>query len=128
MATILVVEDDPQLLAMLAEHLRDCGYEVLEASNADEAMALLGSGVASVDIVFGDILMPGHSNGYDLARWLRRNRPEIRVVLSSGHTERAPPDASELVDVPLLAKPYRLGVLEALMANSPATKGPSPDG
>ena len=112
MALVLIVEDDPQLRLLLAEHIRDSGYEVLEAGNADEALAVLSSGVARVDVVFSEVLMPGTIDGYGLARWVRDNRPSIRIILSTGHTDERPPNAEELSDTPLLVKPYRLDELD----------------
>jgi DNA-binding response OmpR family regulator len=114
-ANILVVEDDAQLLAMLAEHIRDSGHEVLEARNADEAVALITSGVTRVDIVFSDVVMPGSMDGFSLAEWLRRQKPEVRVLLSSGHQKAASDDTLDLGDVPILLKPYRLDELDHLL-------------
>ena len=112
MALVLIVEDDPQLRLLLAEHIRDSGYETLEAANADEALSILNSGVAQADIVFSDVLMPGNVDGYALARWIRNNRSGIRILLSSGHVDERPSNAEELCDTPLLAKPYSLDELD----------------
>jgi DNA-binding NtrC family response regulator len=111
MITVLIVDDDPQLLCLLAEHVRVCGYQVLEARNADEAVGLLTSGTAPVDVVFTDVLMPGSMHGFGLARWLRQHHPSVRTLLTSGHTGW-PADDGGLGHIPMLPKPYHLDELE----------------
>lgn len=61
-----------------------------------------------VDIVFSDINMPGSIDGFGLAHWVRRERPDLKVILTSGagHGARAEADA------PVLAKPYDHAELE----------------
>lgn len=104
-ATVLVVEDEIITRMAIAEYLRDCGYKVLEAATGDEAIRVLAGGLA-VDVVFSDIQMPGAADGFALAQWIRRERPAIKVVLTSGVT-RAVAAAAELCDDgPMLAKPY----------------------
>src|ERR1700690_3128346 len=82
--TVLVVEDEMMVRQPIAEYLRDCGYNVLEAADASEAIALLGSD--QVDVVFSDVRMPGRMDGFGLARWLRQNHPDVSVLLTSGWT------------------------------------------
>ena len=81
--TILVVEDDVLIRMDLADYLRECGYHVIEASNADEAMAVLQSG-REVGVALADVQMPGSMDGFGLARWVRANRPNTKVILTSG--------------------------------------------
>jgi CheY-like chemotaxis protein len=115
MFSVLVVEDDRQLLSLLAEFIRACGYDVLEANTADEAIGLLTSGAARADIIFSDILLPGTINGFGLAKWVRRNHPAARILLTSGYTNGEPSDAAQLHDGPLLHKPYHLKELETAL-------------
>ena len=103
---ILVVEDDLLVRSVVAASLRDSGLEVIEANSADEALRVLQAEVP-VDLVFSDINMPGSIDGVGLAQWLRRERPQARIILTSG---TPPPDLGELG--PFLAKPYDLGELE----------------
>jgi CheY-like chemotaxis protein len=112
--TILIVEDEALIRLELAEFLQSCGYHVLEAGDAGEAIGLIRSGVA-VDLVFTDVQMPGPMDGLGLARWLRAHRPEIRVILASGVAETAEL-AAELCELgPLEAKPYhRARLLERI--------------
>lgn len=94
--TILVAEDEVLIRLVLAEHLRDCGYRVLEAANAFEAIQILTEEI-QVDILLADVQMPGEMNGFGLARWTRQHRPKIKVIITSGH-EQAAHKASDLCD------------------------------
>jgi CheY-like chemotaxis protein len=113
--TILVVEDEVLVRLVIAEYLRDCGYKVYEAAHADEALVLLQSPDVAVDVVFSDVIMPGSMDGFALARWIRANRPDIQVILTSG-TERSAEVAGMLCEAgPLLKKPYEpQGVVERI--------------
>jgi CheY-like chemotaxis protein len=83
-ATILLVEDEVLVRMSLAEQLRNAGYVVLEASNADEALDLLQG--QRVRVVLSDIRMPGRMDGVELARAIRAQHPEIKIVLASGES------------------------------------------
>lgn len=103
--TVLVVEDEVIIRMVIADYLRDCGYMVIEASDADEALSVLQSAYP-VDVVFTDIHMPGSTDGFGLVRWVRGNCPHIRVVMTSG-VAKATDAASELcLDGPMMQKPY----------------------
>jgi CheY-like chemotaxis protein len=103
--TVLVVEDEILVRTVIAAYLRDGGFDVVEAGNADEAVRVLAAGIR-VDIVFSDVNMPGRLDGFGLAQWLRRERPGLEIILTSGAAQRAK-DASELcAHAPILAKPY----------------------
>jgi CheY-like chemotaxis protein len=117
---VLVVEDEVLVRFALAEFLRDCGFRVLEAADADEAIALLRHDLA-VQVVLTDVEMPGRLNGFGLARWIREQRPAIRVVITSGHAQAAR-EASELcAEADYVAKPYDpthlLAVIRRLLAD-----------
>lgn len=101
--TILVVEDEILVRAVAAANLPDCGFDVIEAGDADEAIRILQAGIR-VDIVFSDVNMPGSLDGFGLALWLRRERPDLKFILTSG----APPIAHDasVAHGPILAKPY----------------------
>jgi CheY-like chemotaxis protein len=108
---VLFVEDDVIVRMTIAQYLRDCGYRVIEANNADEAIAALKTD-ARIDVLFTDVQMPGSLNGFGLAQWVRRERPGIRVIITSG-VARASEQARDLCeDGPLLAKPYHPEELE----------------
>jgi CheY-like chemotaxis protein len=100
------VEDEVLTRLVIAEYLRECGYKVHEAANADEAVAVLEAPEVSVDIVFSDVLMPGSMDGFGLAKWIRARRPEIAVILTSS-VDRSADIAGMLCEAgPLLEKPY----------------------
>jgi DNA-binding NtrC family response regulator len=89
----------------ISEYLRDCGYRVIEAADADEALIILQNGQITVDIVFSDIEMPGSMDGFGLSQWIRSNRPGLDVILT-GSVPRAVNAAKELCDESPLPKPY----------------------
>lgn len=103
---VLVVEDEPFLREIAVKYLEECGFSVLHAETADEAVNLLQEH-EQIDAVFSDIQVPGDMDGLDLAEWTRRERPEVGVLLTSGQV--APGNAR---DWPLLAKPYKLDEVE----------------
>jgi CheY-like chemotaxis protein len=103
--TILVVEDDVLVRMPIAQYLRDCGYRVIEASNADEAMQVLLHQQTPVDVVFSDIEMPGAVDGFELAKWIREHRPGLDVLLT-GTVPRAVESAKDLCDQGPVPKPY----------------------
>jgi CheY-like chemotaxis protein len=109
--TVLVVADEVLVRLALSDYLRECGYNVLEASDAREAIEIMTS-EALVDIAFSDITMPGSLDGFGLAQWIRRERPDIKVVLTSGVARSARAAAELCEDGPMLAKPYEHADLE----------------
>lgn len=104
--TVLLVEDDEQVLLMAVESLEELHYRVIVSRNAREALEHL-QGPERIDIMFSDVVMPGGMNGAQLAVEARRLRPELRVLLTSGYVGET--GAEELVDdtLPVLNKPYR---------------------
>ena len=103
--TILIVEGDVLVRMPIAAYLRDCGYKVIEAVNADEAMTVLLHKETVVDIVFSDIEMPGAVDGFGLAKWIREHRPGLDVLLA-GTVPRAVENAKELCAQGPVPKPY----------------------
>jgi CheY-like chemotaxis protein len=84
-STILVVEDEVLVRMMIADALRNAGYIVLEASNADEALEVLRHS-PKVRLVFTDLRMPGSMDGAKFAGFVRSAYPVIKVVLTSGES------------------------------------------
>jgi len=82
--TVLVVEDEPTVRQLTVEALRRCGYTVLAAANAVEALALLEEGRTDIDLLLSDLVMPG-DGGRQLAETVRQQRPSIRVLFMSGY-------------------------------------------
>jgi DNA-binding NtrC family response regulator len=110
--TILVVEDDVLVRMPISQYLRDCGYRVLEAVSADEAIAVLLHQETSVAIVFSDIEMPGSLDGFGLAKWVREHRPGLDVILT-GTLPRTVDSAKELCEQGPIPKPYEAQVVHS---------------
>ena len=101
-ARILLVDDDVLVAEACAMLLEDYGYAVCRAGSAEEALAVLESGV-SVDLVFSDIRMPG-TDGLTLARKLSSLYPGLPVLLTSGYSNAAAEAVAS--GFALLPKPY----------------------
>ncbi len=86
--TILVVEDDPDVRTMTVALLKDIGYEIIEASDAESALKMLATS-SRINMLFTDVVLPGDMNGPKLAAEIRRLRPGIAVLYTSGYTENA---------------------------------------
>ena len=103
---ILVVEDNEAVRVSTVEFLREEGYQVLTAANADIAMQMLLEGVA-VDLIFTDVVMPGLIKSSDLAAWAKVQNPPVTVLFTSGHTRDIISRNHQLSpDTHLLGKPY----------------------
>lgn len=107
--TILVTEDEILIRFFVAEELRAQGNLVLEAANAEEALALLRSGL-EIDLLLTDVRMPGTLDGAALARRVRQDHPRVKIVVVSAHL-RVGELAAEVdgffikpVDIPRLAR------------------------
>ncbi|QNE32937.1 PAS domain-containing protein [Sphingomonas sp. NBWT7] len=105
--TVLIVEDQIDVGDYAETVLAEFGYTVLRAENANEALALL-DGAGQIDLLFSDLIMPGGMNGVMLAREVKRRRPKMRVLLTTGYAE----SSIERVDArgaefELIQKPYK---------------------
>jgi CheY-like chemotaxis protein len=105
--TVLVVEDQVDVGDYAETVLAEFGYTVLRAENANEALNLL-DGAGHIDLLFSDLIMPGGMNGVMLAREVKRRRPRMRVLLTTGYAE----SSIERVDArgaefELIQKPYK---------------------
>jgi two-component system, response regulator PdtaR len=109
--SVLVVEDEPLVRAVAVGHLQECGFSIVEAQTADEAMLILRED-RSIAAVFSDVQMPGRMDGIALAQWLARTCPKVKVLLTSG---RMVPDKS--IGWRFLPKPYRLDEMERELRN-----------
>ena len=110
--SVLVVEDDPEVLDVAIEALRSFGYQVFSAPNALEALTILGHDDARIDVLFSDIVMPKGMDGIELAREARLLRPKLQILLASGYTREGLQGRDGIAgDMVFLAKPYQLSVL-----------------
>ena len=121
--TILVVEDEALVRLDIADYLEGCGYAVLEASDASEAMSLILTR-SDIDVVFTDVRMPGSMNGIALAQWIIENRREIAVIITSGDTAK---DAAmkSLCGAHVFSKPYVPAQVDAKIREIFASRKPS---
>ena len=104
--TILVVDDEQDIVDNVAAILRDFGYRVLTASSADDALTRL-AGQSRIDLLFTDVVMPGGISATELAEKARGLHPGIRVLFTSGYTENALIHNGRLDEgINLLSKPY----------------------
>lgn len=109
--TILVVEDEILIRFILADSLRDIGFQVLEAGDGDEGLQILNSGQV-IDLIVTDVRMPGEVDGMELTRRSKSLAPGRPVIVCSAHlyeSEAFPADE-------FLAKPYSIAALAEAIA------------
>lgn len=87
---VLVVDEEPMIRIIIADSLNEAGLQVLEASSADEALALLNEGNA-VGTMITDVKMPGSMDGLDLAQTVASHWSDISLVVISGHASMDDP-------------------------------------
>jgi len=102
--TILIAEDNAELLHAAAKQLAKLGYRILEAANGEAALAILQQ-TKGIDLLFSDIVMTGRMTGRDLAREARKLLPNLKILLTTGYAEKAAAGSGD--DWPILRKPYR---------------------
>jgi nitrogen-specific signal transduction histidine kinase/CheY-like chemotaxis protein len=104
---ILVVEDDRRVRKTATNILRKHGYEVVEASDAGEALQVVDR-LPRLDLLFTDVVLANGINGSELAHQVLCRRPETRILLTSGYAQQTPVVDGMLADgIDLLPKPYR---------------------
>jgi CheY-like chemotaxis protein len=124
--TVLVVEDEPVLRNLVRRVLARGGYDVLTASNADEAIRVADAHPTPIHLMVTDVVMPGAMNGRDLGRYLAARRPQMRVLYMSGYAENAIVHQGVLDrDVAFLPKPFSpsnlIDKVRAVLAAPPRT-------
>ena len=122
-ASVLVVEDDPDLRTMVERTLRRLGHAVTAVADGPAALAALDSGSA-FDLLFTDVKLPGGMNGVEVARAARQRRPGLPVLLTSGLGVHATPLGRPEPGMALIGKPYRTEELRTAIA---ALLGHAPD-
>lgn len=127
-STILVVDDEPTLLALVRTMLWRAGFHVLEASGGEEALRIAGQHAEPIQLLLTDIVMP-EMNGCELADKLKTARPGIKVLFMTGYTDKAIFESTgrKLDSVHLIRKPFTAYTLvnrieEALDGQSVTTK------
>jgi len=106
--TILVVEDEDKVRELVCRVLGGLGYRILQASEGRTALALLAQ-EPGIDLLFTDVVLPGGMNGPEIARRARQQRPDLKLLYTSGYTGNA---LLELEAIPgefrMISKPYRI--------------------
>jgi len=109
--TILVVEDDPDILKFVSQTLESFGYTVYSAGNGEEALAFVRNQKPALDLLFTDVIMP-KMGGEELAETLTRELPQLKIIFSSGYTDKhITRDGILGPNIHFLQKPYGLKAL-----------------
>ena len=114
--TVLVVDDEPLILAFAEEGLNALGYQVVKAEDGARACEIYSQRAAEIDFVLMDIVLPGMS-GIDATRKLREINPDVKVILSSGYSGRG--NEREVLDaggVDFIGKPYTVEMLSRVLS------------
>ena len=105
--TVLIVEDDPGVLAVAVESVTELGYDVITATNGPDALERIRAD-GTIALLFSDIVMPDGMNGIELAVRAREIRPGLNILLTSGYAAAALANSNMLpTDIQIIAKPYR---------------------
>jgi CheY-like chemotaxis protein len=107
--TVLVVEDNNEVLELAVATISDLGYRVLTAADGRAALDIIRSD-EPIDLLFSDVVMPGGMNGFELVSEARGIRGGLKALVTSGYAHVHRP-GTDRPDVPLLLKPYRRGDL-----------------
>lgn len=125
-SSILIVDGDIISRHVIADYLRHCGYGVVEAANTDEASIALVEPSLSIDIILCEVTAVGSQSCFELAKWVRANRPELEVKLAGG-VEMAAQTAAELCDNgPHLKRPYEPQAIIDYVKRLRASRSPLP--
>ena len=109
--TLLVVDDEEELLRLAKIQLESLGYRVLVASNGQQALSVLAS-EPRTNLLFSDVVMPGGMSGYELAEQATDMCPELKVLMVSGYEQQARrQEGLSRLSASRLTKPYLLAEL-----------------
>jgi DNA-binding NtrC family response regulator len=112
---VLIVEDEPNILMILATYLSGEGYRVLQAENAEQAFEILAT-KPHLDLMITDYRLPGGISGVMIAEPAVKLRPELKVIFISGYPQEIAESGSPIaLRAPILAKPFDLDVLRELI-------------
>lgn len=109
---ILVVEDNPVLRTLACNILEQSGHDVHAVESVPEAIAHLGGN--GCDLVFSDVMFEGGPSGLELAAWMKANRPDLTILLTSGVPLEPSPASAGLR---FLQKPYRVAEVLSAVAS-----------
>ena len=112
-AKVLIVDDEPLLLMVVAETLRDAGFTVWEASSSASAISILKEH-SDIDLLISDIKMPG-MNGYQVVDLGLTIRPKLKILLMTGYAQEPMPKTANYTGVQVLHKPFDFNALPDLV-------------
>ena len=105
--TILFVEDETNVREFAAAVLQQDGYTLLQAKSAENALEVWRWHSGRINLLLTDVVLPGELSGLQLGEKLQQEKPELRVVLSTGYSrENIAPSAKDGKSVFVLSKPY----------------------
>jgi CheY-like chemotaxis protein len=114
--TLLVVEDDAGVRQMLVHALRLLGYQVIPAANGQEAMDLWRKHNPQIDLLLTDMVMPEGMTGLELAKRVRADKPDLKIIVSSGYSiELSELGNATAEGIVYLAKPYEVSRLGSVL-------------
>ena len=122
--TVLLVEDDEGVRTLTENLLEECGYQVLTAENAPDALAILKRG-DPLALLLSDVVMPGGMSGVDLAIIAQRLRPGLPILLATAYAAGRLAELTPANDWPVLRKPFHLDELAAAIRDAMAVKSPA---
>jgi PAS domain S-box-containing protein len=106
--TILVVEDELPVRSLVNNLLQRCGYTVLQAKSGADALKIWQEHKDKIQLLLTDIVMPDNMTGIELGRQLQNDKPELKIIYTSGYSGEAAGKGLPLVEgTNFLAKPYR---------------------
>ncbi len=108
--TILLVEDEETVRRVIERLLQKLGYDVLSASDAEEAMEVFQQRHDEIDLVLTDVVMPGLT-GVEMAEVLREQRPDMKFLFTSGYTSKELGGSPQAPPEPFLPKPFSMDEL-----------------
>jgi len=111
-ASVILVQDAVLVRMALAAYLRDCGYRVIEAATSDEALLVLQNAQGPLNVLFSDAEVAGALDAFALAQWVRKNRPDIKVVMAGSPTSASAVAGRLCEEGPHLKKPYEPQLVE----------------
>ena len=115
--TILLIEDDPVVLEMVSEILRQSGYMVLTAASAPQALKTWEKFGRLIDLLLTDVLIPCRSTGLELARKFQRSKPKLKIVFTSGFGPEICAGDPAMASGWFLPKPFSQAALLRIISN-----------
>lgn len=109
MDSIIVVEDEPQILNLIVDILEDYGYHVRAFASADAAWEYLEHDARTLNLLITDLQMPGEIDGVGLVQRVHEKFPKVPIVIASGYHSES--DSLHIERVFWLPKPFTLDEL-----------------